>query len=927
MMKKIVIPAVGLLMVLSGGCHSLKTDLSPAEMDGQLNGKKELVLAFYQLGFETPAVGQGWRQWSWDEKPHQRDPEKQYPGGRRDIAGIHYPLIGPYDSTSEDVLEYHVLLAKAAGIDGFTVNWYGFKDARRRPRYEDRSLRKLMGVAERLDFKVCIQVEDKSMFPPFQRNLTRRQSLRLAQRTIRKIFSSYGQSPAYLKIGGRPVLTHFGWASPSSYDSLTGSFTPREWRKILRAALPPEPFFIANHHWHWEQTIFETGFLKIADSLYPWVADSAKLRRDFYTQAKKAKNQKKISLLSGEVCPGFDNYGTWGRGAGRVVIPRQDGEVYARTWQECRQQGVRLIQIITWNNFAEGTTIEPTRDYGYHYLEMTAEATARPRGRKPDYASLRIPEKIYGLRQGLARLGAGSKTRPKRLKTWVENTDRAVALMVQGEYAAADALAKQTLRVLAKAESKVKAPRKIELTLDPQVIQLRAGETKTIWVEVKNHMWKKIRGKVELKSGREISRRWFNRDSASLALARGKSKRLPFRISVPKKACKQQAKLEARFVVNGKIFRSHLAIVNIGFPGVCADLGPRNLLQEGKENEIRVRITGPEEDYGTISLSLPPDWKGTPDQADYAVQDGQAAEVFFRITPATTRPGTITARIYSRSQGVVSVKEPFQASNQRGVILLEGDIDADGEKDYVLGNRRVEVHIAPALGGRILGFFWRSSGNNQLFSDPKAIQCRIPGAQSWVEYGGINDSFAFDWPGEVWNIPWKTQARQEANGAWTLLQSVESGNRLRLERQVTLNPDSQELILNYTVKNLGPEKATWQWYNHPNLAPGKTPELQSQREYLLPMPGRMLRKPIIGNRTKECYAPAKNWCLGLEAKSGEYFLQRFDLQQIRQIGIWQEYSFFTMELLSEKTELAPGEKKSFGVRYIIGKGDWMKYIR
>ena len=49
--------------------------------------------------------------------------------GKRQIASHYYPIIGPYDSTDPNVLEYHMLLMKYSGIDGVMIDWYGQQGA------------------------------------------------------------------------------------------------------------------------------------------------------------------------------------------------------------------------------------------------------------------------------------------------------------------------------------------------------------------------------------------------------------------------------------------------------------------------------------------------------------------------------------------------------------------------------------------------------------------------------------------------------------------------------------------------------------------------------------------------------------------------------------------------------------------------------
>src|ERR1700751_3986180 len=43
----------------------------------------------------------------------------------RNICAHYHPLIGPYDGSDPDVLEYHLLLMKLSGIDGVMIDWYG----------------------------------------------------------------------------------------------------------------------------------------------------------------------------------------------------------------------------------------------------------------------------------------------------------------------------------------------------------------------------------------------------------------------------------------------------------------------------------------------------------------------------------------------------------------------------------------------------------------------------------------------------------------------------------------------------------------------------------------------------------------------------------------------------------------------------------
>src|SRR5579862_7622511 len=102
--------------------------------DNQSQSKK-IVLADYFLGFSTRNVSGGARPWQLYYEPQDHpnatplkckaafSGDLYVSGEIKDIASTYYPTIGPYDTTDPHVAEYHVLLAKAAGIDGFMAEF------------------------------------------------------------------------------------------------------------------------------------------------------------------------------------------------------------------------------------------------------------------------------------------------------------------------------------------------------------------------------------------------------------------------------------------------------------------------------------------------------------------------------------------------------------------------------------------------------------------------------------------------------------------------------------------------------------------------------------------------------------------------------------------------------------------------------------
>src|SRR3954468_10841833 len=85
------------------------------------------VYMHYMPWFQTPASlgGTGGSDWGWHWKMNTQNPNIVDASGKRQIASHYYPKIGPYDSSDPDVIEYHLLLMKYAGIDGVMIDWYG----------------------------------------------------------------------------------------------------------------------------------------------------------------------------------------------------------------------------------------------------------------------------------------------------------------------------------------------------------------------------------------------------------------------------------------------------------------------------------------------------------------------------------------------------------------------------------------------------------------------------------------------------------------------------------------------------------------------------------------------------------------------------------------------------------------------------------
>ena len=88
---------------------------------------KPYIIAHYMSWYQTPDFSGSWGFWQINrkniDKKYWHNPENRNPQGWRDISSVFYPVIGPYDSADPALCEYHILLAKLAGIDAFVADW------------------------------------------------------------------------------------------------------------------------------------------------------------------------------------------------------------------------------------------------------------------------------------------------------------------------------------------------------------------------------------------------------------------------------------------------------------------------------------------------------------------------------------------------------------------------------------------------------------------------------------------------------------------------------------------------------------------------------------------------------------------------------------------------------------------------------------
>ncbi|HEU5280151.1 MAG TPA: hypothetical protein VFU26_14770 [Gaiellaceae bacterium] len=231
-------------------------------------------------------------------------------GGRRpplDIASAFFPLRGAYSSADPRVLRRQLNDIAAAGVDEVVSSWWG------RGSVEDNRLGPVLRLAKKAGLKVGVQLE------PYE------------GRTVDSMISDLG----YLRgLGIRDV-----------YVYKTMDFTAEEWTRVTRPPMGLRLFGQTNRVGFAARAGF-AGFYTYDIVVY----DAAKFDR-FCRQAHA------LGLLCApSVGPGYDASQATGD---PNVKSRELGATYDSMWNAALRAGADLVTITSYNEWNEGTQIEP----------------------------------------------------------------------------------------------------------------------------------------------------------------------------------------------------------------------------------------------------------------------------------------------------------------------------------------------------------------------------------------------------------------------------------------------------------------------------------------------------------------------------------------------------------------------------------------
>jgi glycoprotein endo-alpha-1,2-mannosidase len=299
------------------------------------------VLAFYYGWYSNPAVSGAWRHW-----------KNADPANNRADNITDFPAYGAYDSHDPAIIDKQAQSARAVGITGFIASWWG------RDSFEDHGMPLLLAAAANQGLSVSAYYEKIAGEDATSRIMA-------AVADIDFLLTRYGSDRVWLRAAGKPVLFVYGRA--------LHELSPADWQEVLAEVRRDNQggvVLIADSLDHGFVPIFDgaSTYNITGQTQHKLPAEIRAWAHAAYPKMVAAAGPGKISTVT--IIPGYDDRNV-GRPPPRPITDRWGGETYRVLWQEAIAATPDYVLITSWNEWHEGSELEPSVEYGSSILDET----------------------------------------------------------------------------------------------------------------------------------------------------------------------------------------------------------------------------------------------------------------------------------------------------------------------------------------------------------------------------------------------------------------------------------------------------------------------------------------------------------------------------------------------------------------------------
>lgn len=293
------------------------------------------------------------------------DPNQFVAPGRRSNYSAFYPTLGLYDVLDPKTLERHARWAVKASLDGLLWDYMLVgednpdKDKPLGETIYDRSFRLMLEIVKRKKIKL-------QLCPWYDSFCWYSFPVEKIADHLGYLARSYHGEPGVLHIDDRLAVYIYSTMAKHGID---------DWKRIrsflARDGLDRKVFLVAGELTYWKPDFAERGlfdgFGQYNYDMDYWTAEGVRL----HAKALKDMAERCGSRFwSATVGPGFD--GRIWHHPGRAVA-RGLGKRYEEMWQAAIESRPDFITVCSFNEWGEGTQIEPSLEYEDLYLRLTAK--------------------------------------------------------------------------------------------------------------------------------------------------------------------------------------------------------------------------------------------------------------------------------------------------------------------------------------------------------------------------------------------------------------------------------------------------------------------------------------------------------------------------------------------------------------------------
>jgi len=301
------------------------------------------VLAFYYGWYGNPEVSKRWYHW------------RNVDTARKHIdESTHYPVLGPYDSHDPKIVDTHFRQAKDIGLTGFIVSWWAKGD------FHDRGMQLMLDTARKYGLKITIYYET---VPP-----RGSPTVEGAVDDLTYITDKYARHPAWLRVRNKPVFFIYGRAvgelKLDGWERVMSEYTAKNsgGAVFIGDRISPDAARIFDGIHTYNPTGLTKG--KSLDEIRSWAKTT-------FPEWVKTAGPNRIACVT--VIPGYDDSVQPSRKPPRPITDRYNGETYKVMWEEAIAANPNWVIVTSWNEWHEGSEIEPSVELGERDLNTTRQ--------------------------------------------------------------------------------------------------------------------------------------------------------------------------------------------------------------------------------------------------------------------------------------------------------------------------------------------------------------------------------------------------------------------------------------------------------------------------------------------------------------------------------------------------------------------------